>query len=168
MRSMTGSCDASKAQICDCGLFALAYATALCLGQNSQCLLFKQSTMRAHLLKCLEEERYETLPMQHCKRAWADCRIISYCDNQVVVTCLKPRTSKCKGVMHLSHCLFFIEARKCYYLHLIYIDTHSNYLANALSRNNLPIFPSKCPDTDPHPIPISLSLLNLLLNPSAD
>ena len=53
---MTGSYDASKAQICDCGLFTLAYATALCLGQNSQCLLFKQSTMRAHLLKCLEED----------------------------------------------------------------------------------------------------------------
>ena len=34
---------------CDCGLFALAYATAVCSGQNPQCLLFKQSVIRGHI-----------------------------------------------------------------------------------------------------------------------
>ena len=41
---------------CDCGLFALTYAIALCSGQNPKCLLFKQSVMSVHLLKCLEED----------------------------------------------------------------------------------------------------------------
>ena len=46
---------------CDCGLFVLAYATALCSGQNPACLLFKQSVMRACLLKYLEEEDMKPL-----------------------------------------------------------------------------------------------------------
>lgn len=100
--------------------------------------------------------------------AWTDRQNICYCNNQAVVTCLKSRTSKCKGVMHLFRCLLFIEVRKRCYLHPIYIDTHYNYLADALSHNNLPLFLSKCPDADPHPIPISLTLLSLLLNPSVD
>ena len=54
---------------CDCGLFALAYATALCLGQNPQSLLFKQSVMRAHLLKCLEEEDMKPFPCKTVNRA---------------------------------------------------------------------------------------------------
>ena len=44
--------------------------------------------------------------------AWADRQIICYCDNQVVVACLRSRTSKCKGVMHLLSYLLFIEVRK--------------------------------------------------------
>ena len=49
---------------CDCGLFALAYATALCSG-----LLFKQSVMRAHLLECLEEEDMKPFPCKTVNRA---------------------------------------------------------------------------------------------------
>ena len=70
--------------------------------------------------------------------------------------------------MHLLCCLLFIEARQRCYLYPVYIDTHSNYLADALSRNNLPLFLSKLPGADPHPTPISLHLLDLLLDPSAD
>ena len=51
--------------------------------------------------------------------AWANRRIICHCDNQVVVACLRSRTSKCKGVMHLLRCLLFIEASMRCYLHPI-------------------------------------------------
>ena len=54
---------------CDCGLFALAFATALCSGQNPQCLLFKKSVMRAHLLKCLEDEDIKPFPCKTVNRA---------------------------------------------------------------------------------------------------
>ena len=37
--------------------------------------------------------------------AWANCQIICHCDNQVVVACLRSRTSKYKGVMHLLRSL---------------------------------------------------------------
>ena len=99
---------------------------------------------------------------------WSGHQIICHCDNQVVVACLKSRTSRCKGVMHLLRCLLFVEARLRCYVHPTYIDTHSNYLADALSRNNLPLFLSKHPGADPHPTPISLPLLDLLLDPLAD
>ena len=49
------------------------------------------------------------------------------------------------GIMHLLRCLVFIEARQGCFLHLVYIDTKANLLADALSRNNLPLFLSKVP-----------------------
>ena len=100
--------------------------------------------------------------------SWAHRQIICHCDNQVVVACLRSRTSKCKGVMHLLRCLLFIEAHQRCYLYPVHIDTHSNYLADALSRNNLPLFLSKLPGADSHPTPTSPQLLDLLLDPSAD
>ena len=99
---------------------------------------------------------------------WSNRQVVCHCDNQVVVACLKSRTSKCKGLMHLLRCLLFIEAQQRCYLHPLYIDTHSNYLADALSRNNLPLFLSKLPGADHHPTTTSLPLLDLLLDPSAD
>ena len=97
--------------------------------------------------------------------AWAGHQIVCHCDNQVVVACLKSRTSKSKGVMHLLCCLVYIEARQQCYLKPVYIDTKSNYLADALSRNNLPLFLSKVPGADPYPTQVSLPLLDLLLDP---
>ena len=40
----------------DCGLFAVATATAICTGQNPENIQFNQRLMRQHLLKCLEEK----------------------------------------------------------------------------------------------------------------
>ena len=36
----------------DCGLFAIAYATALALGQDTSKLLFHQESMRSHFVAC--------------------------------------------------------------------------------------------------------------------
>ena len=46
-------------------------------------------------------------------KAWAGYQIVCHCDNQVVVACLKPRTSKSKGVMHLLRCLVFMLSQAC-------------------------------------------------------
>ena len=100
--------------------------------------------------------------------SWKDRRVLCHCDNQVVVAALRSRSSKAKGIMHLLRCLVFIEARQHCYLSPVYIDTKSNFLADDLSRNRLPLFLSKTPQADPTPTPISLPLLNLLLNPQAD
>ena len=101
-------------------------------------------------------------------KAWAGHQIVCHCDNQVVVACLKSRTSKSKGVMHLLRCLVFIEARQQCYLKPVYIDTQSNYLADALSRNNLSLFLSKVKGADPYPTQVSLPLLDLLVDSTAD
>ena len=44
-------------------------------------------------------------------RAWQGRRVRCHCDNQVVVACLRSRTSKSEGLMHLLHCLVFEEAQ---------------------------------------------------------
>ena len=54
------------------------------------------------------------------------------CDNQMVIACLRSRTSKAKGLMHLLRCPVFIEARHGFYIHPMYISSASNHLAPPL------------------------------------
>jgi hypothetical protein len=49
----------------DCGVFALAFATAICLGYKVSHCHFDVEKMRSHLWKCMKEERMEMFP---CKR----------------------------------------------------------------------------------------------------
>lgn len=88
----------------------------------------------------------------------------SHCDNQVVVACLRTRSSRNHTIMHLV----FIEAHVGCHLQPVYIDTKKNHLADDLSRDNLPSFLSKVPGASPHPPPIPHPLLSLLLDPQAD
>ena len=99
---------------------------------------------------------------------WQDCRVLCHCDNKVVVACLRSRTSRDRGVMHLLRCLVFVEALCRCFLCPSYINTRRNDCADALSRDNLPYFFSKVPDASPHPSPIQDTLLNLLLDSKAD
>ena len=46
----------------DCGLFAIAYATALAFGQNPSKLRFRQESMRSHFVACLEEDKLIPFP----------------------------------------------------------------------------------------------------------
>ncbi len=99
---------------------------------------------------------------------WHGQQVLCHCDNQVVVACLRSRSSKDKGLMHLLRCLVFVEARHNCYLHATYINTKANHLADDLSRNNLSSFLYKVPWANPQPSPVSLPLLALLLDPQAD
>lgn len=99
---------------------------------------------------------------------WGNHRIVWRCDNQVVVGCLKTRTSKNQSLMHLIRNLVFIEARLGFHLHVEYIDTHSNHLADDLSRDRLFSFLSKVPQASPTPTRIPLPLVDLLLDQQAD
>ena len=101
-------------------------------------------------------------------RAWSGHRVVCHCDNQVVVSCLRSRTCKHKGLMHLIRCLVFLEAWLGFYIVPVYINTKANDLADDLSRNNLRSFLSKVPQADQAPTPISLPLLALLLDQQAD
>ena len=99
---------------------------------------------------------------------WRGHRVVFHCDNQVVVSCLHSRTSRHKGIMHLVRCLVFVEATLGFCLVPVYINTKANYLADALSRNDLRSFLSKVPTADGTPTPISFQLLHLQLDPRAD
>lgn len=51
-------CVQQQQGITDCGVFAVAFTTAICTGINVQSVSFNQSKMRAHLLECLRTERW--------------------------------------------------------------------------------------------------------------
>ena len=46
----------------DCGLFAIAFATALAFGENPSNIKFCQESMRAHLINCLERDELIPFP----------------------------------------------------------------------------------------------------------
>ena len=50
---------------------------------------------------------------------WKGRQVQCNCDNQVVVACLRSRSSRNKGLMHLIRCLVFIEAKHQCYLYLV-------------------------------------------------
>ena len=52
----------------DCGLFAIASATALCHGQNPVHFRYEQSSMRKHLMKALEMKALHPFPAKKKKK----------------------------------------------------------------------------------------------------
>lgn len=52
----------------DCGLFALAFTTSLCSGQDPATLSFDQQQMRSHLLSCIESECITLFPTWGVRR----------------------------------------------------------------------------------------------------
>ena len=59
---------------------------------------------------------------------------------QVVVACLQSRTSKNKSIMHMLHCMVFIEAHFQFHIHPTYINTSMNHFGDMTSViiNSLP------------------------------
>lgn len=54
----------------DCGVYAIAYATALCLGVSPAKLQFDENAMRPHLIKCLQDGRFTMFPVRKtCRKA---------------------------------------------------------------------------------------------------
>ena len=53
----------------DCGIFALAFATSLCLGQDPAAVSYDQAHMRSHLLACLTSSKITPFPQRvHSRR----------------------------------------------------------------------------------------------------
>ena len=46
----------------DCGLFAIAFITSICNGQDPTVLRYNQSAMRSHLLQCIEQGHMTPFP----------------------------------------------------------------------------------------------------------
>ena len=52
----------------DCGVFAVAYATTLCLGKSPGKYTFDQTKMRKHLQRCLEKRHFTMFPITKERR----------------------------------------------------------------------------------------------------
>ena len=101
-------------------------------------------------------------------RAWTSHLVECHCDNKVVVACIRTRSSKNRGIMHLLRRLMFIEAELGFAIEVTYINTKANSLADDLSCDNLALFLSKVPQSDKTPTAVPTRLLNLLLEQQAD
>ena len=71
---------------------------------------------------------------------WAGQVVNCRCDNDAVVAVLTSRSSKDPDLIYLLRCLTFSEARLSFRIVASHIAGKHNVLADALSRNNLPLF----------------------------
>ena len=90
----------------DCGLFAIATATAICNGQNPENIQFNQHLLRQHLLKCLKEKLL--LPFQSTKAPKRRPGVASRERIHVYCTCRLPddgrKMIQCTSCKMWYHC----------------------------------------------------------------
>ena len=95
----------------DCGLFAIAFATALCHGKSPGRFVFNQAAMRPHLLRCFEEGQISMFPVTKVRRNKAKVKatetISVYCTCRMTqlprVTMIE--CSRCKNWFHADFCV---------------------------------------------------------------
>ena len=91
----------------DCGLFAIAFATALCFGQDPYRLSFNQQKMRNHLMECFKIGEMSPFPPAKEQRRLARHRLMTKKEVKVYCTCRLPwmKTDDSRGGM--------IQCSKC-------------------------------------------------------
>ena len=99
-------------------------------------------------------------------RHWRGSRIRCYCDNSAVVFAINKRSAQDPQLMRLLRSLFFFSAAHNFTMSARHIAGSCNSLADALSRNNAPLFYSLQPTAQVEPSPIPQELLKLVLNRS--
>eukprot|EP00112_Aurelia_sp_Birch-Aquarium-sp1_P003936 Seg1446.6 transcript_id=Seg1446.6/GoldUCD/mRNA.D3Y31 product="hypothetical protein" protein_id=Seg1446.6/GoldUCD/D3Y31 len=77
-----------------CGLFAIAFATELCFRQDPRKVIFDNTAMRNHLLKCLENETATPFPVKNNRnhiigridsfRIYCSCRLPAQQDDELL------------------------------------------------------------------------------------
>ena len=97
----------------DCGLFAIAFATALCLGKQPGQLTFHQDQMRSHLLRCLESQDMTMFPVKRERRSGYRLTVKGEQSYPVFCTCRLPvlenvtmvQCTSCKMWCHAGACV---------------------------------------------------------------
>ena len=95
--------------------------------------------------------------------SWHGKNVIVQCDNSAVVSIINHGASKNQDAMHLARCLAFITAKFDFHMQAAHIKGVDNILADALSRDNLPLFRSLHPQADKDATPIPEPLFDLLI-----
>ena len=96
----------------DCGLFAIAFATALALGEKPELFFFDQWNMRAHLRQCLESGEMKMFPVLR-KRRVKKSAVKTTEEVQVYCKCRMPELpgeqliecTNCKEWYHVDTCI---------------------------------------------------------------
>ena len=99
----------------------------------------------------------------HC---WAGKHIRFHSDNMAVVAILSSRTAKTPLLMHLLRCFSFYCAHFRFHFSSKHVPGVKNTAADALSRNNMPLFLSLVPQVTRFNIPPSLFSLLISIRPN--
>jgi len=99
---------------------------------------------------------------------WQSQVVHVHSDNEAVVAVVNSGYSKDPQMMHLVRCLFFVLAMWDISLHACHIPGTLNTVADAISRDNIPLLFSKVPDASPTPTPIPAELVDLLITQQPD
>ena len=94
---------------------------------------------------------------------WRGSTVKCVCDNAAVVAILNSGQSKDKLAMHLIRCLFFFLAHFNVFLFAQHLPGRDNVAADALSRDNLPLFHQQVRQAASSPTPIPDELLQTLI-----
>ena len=96
---------------------------------------------------------------------WSRQHVRFHCDNIAVVAVLNKRTAKSPPLAHLLRCLSFYSAYYGFHLSAEHIPGVLNTAADALSRDNLPLFHSLVPYGCPWALPPALEELLIRTRP---
>ena len=99
---------------------------------------------------------------------WTGQSLLIRSDNMATVAIINSGTSHNSEAMHLVQCLTFIAAKFQLTISAVHIPGETNTLADALSRNNLPLFFSLFPQACQHQTPLPAALVDLLLETRPD
>lgn len=94
---------------------------------------------------------------------WKAKSVLIRCDNAAVVSIINHGASRNPEAMQLTRCLSFLAAKWEFHLRAEHIRGVDNILADALSRNNLPLFRVLHPQASPSPSVIPEQVLDLLM-----
>ena len=95
----------------DCGLFSIAFATALVFGKQPGPFFFVQQKMRAHLIECLERQEMSMFPIK--KRRRTEFKVKTVDEIPIYCICRMPELpnsawiecSSCKEWYHSDTCV---------------------------------------------------------------
>ena len=108
----------------------------------------------------------ELAPILVAAAAWCDewkgTLVRVQCDNMAVVDIINKGSSRDRDVMQLMRCLSFLMAKGEFYMVASHIKGVDNTLADALSRDNLPLFHSLYPQVQPQPAIVPEAMLDLV------
>lgn len=92
---------------------------------------------------------------------WSGLRIHFHCDNLPIVQAWARQSSKHPDLMKLLRTLFLVAAQNNFTIRLSHLPGRLNRIADALSRNNLPMFFTLAPQAAPLPTPIPYHLTRI-------
>ena len=133
--------------------------------------MLRWSDTPQQLASSLEEDSItfkELLPIVLAIAVWGSCwarsSVMCFCDNQGAVAAANSGYSKVPRIAHLLRCLFFIKARFEIFLEVRHLPGAVNLIADAISRDNLPVLFTQVPEAVATRSPIPPTLVELLLN----